>query len=145
LPRQAPPSPINGVCVPQRKYDKGIGRDDPSNRGCVLFIREDGTYLPVKEASEKIYGTLMDQDLPVLDGAGLTVTVRFEVNKHVILGDTGVHLVAQWPGYQSKEYLVSLLRLCYREEAEIQSSAAGRRLAWRASKGPPAQACHRNC
>ncbi|KAF9784364.1 hypothetical protein BJ322DRAFT_844428 [Thelephora terrestris] len=101
---KAPPSPINGVCVPQRKYDKGTGRDDPKNQGRVVFIREDGTYLPVKEALEKIYGTLMDQNLLVLDKAGLSVMVRFEVNKHTILGDTDVHLVAQWPGYRSKEY-----------------------------------------
>ncbi|KAF9784361.1 hypothetical protein BJ322DRAFT_844285 [Thelephora terrestris] len=84
---EAPPSPINGVCVPQRKYDKGTGRSDPNNQDRVLFLREDGTYLPVKEALEKRYGSLMDQNLPVLDEAGLTVTVRFE-----------------WPGYQSKEY-----------------------------------------
>lgn len=76
------------MCVPQRVYNKGTGRGNPDNQGWVLFIREDGSYLPVQEALDKNYGSLMDQDSPVLDGTGLTVIIRFEVNKPAIFGDT---------------------------------------------------------
>jgi hypothetical protein len=86
--RQAPPSPANGVCVPQRTYDKGTGWDDPNNQERVVFIREDGTYLPVKEALEEIYGSLKDKDTPALVEVGDTMIIRFEVNEPSTFRDT---------------------------------------------------------
>ena len=89
LLRQSWPSPGNGVCVPQRVYGYGTGRDNSQTRDLEFFFRGDGSYLPVKEALENNYGShgLMGRDSPALVGAGLTLTVRFEVKKLAISCD----------------------------------------------------------
>ena len=78
---QAPLSQQNGVCVPQKKYEKGIGRDLPNNQSVVLFVRQDGSYIPVTAAVGGDYDGLIDQNTSTLNEAGLTITLRFEVNR----------------------------------------------------------------
>ncbi|KAF9784362.1 hypothetical protein BJ322DRAFT_1109084 [Thelephora terrestris] len=98
LPPQgsALPSPQNGVCVPQRSYSAGASLDDhPGNQPRVPFIRADGSYLPVKEALAGVYGSLIHRDSSVLGEAGPVVNIRFE-----------------WPGYQSKDYLLRTIDWC---------------------------------
>jgi hypothetical protein len=88
LPRQASPSPQNGVCIPQRRYSAGTSLDNPGNQAGVPFIRGDGSYLPVKEALAGVYGSLIHRDSSVLGEAGPVVTIRFEVNKPTTFRDT---------------------------------------------------------
>ena len=78
---QVPLSQQNGVCVPQKKYEKGAGRDHPNNQNIVLFIRKDGSYIPVTAALSEDYDGLINRDISALDGAGFTITLRFEVNR----------------------------------------------------------------
>jgi len=44
-----------------------------------VFVREDGSYLPVTAALKEDYTGLVGRDLPVFSGAGYTVTIQFEV------------------------------------------------------------------
>ena len=70
----------NGVCIPQRRYGKGAGRDLLDNQRLVLFNREDGSYIPVPAAVAGNYVGLVCRDLPAFGEAGFTITIRFEVN-----------------------------------------------------------------
>ena len=47
----------------------------------MVFVRQDGSYIPVTAAVLGDYEGLVNRDLPVLDPAGFTITVRFEVNR----------------------------------------------------------------
>lgn len=68
------------MCVPQKKYEKGAGRDLPTSQNLVLFVRQDGSYIPVTTAALPDYSGLVNRDLSVLAETGFTITVRFEVN-----------------------------------------------------------------
>ena len=46
----------------------------------VLFLREDGSFIPAPDAMAGDYTGLVDRDLPALGEAGFTITLRFEVN-----------------------------------------------------------------
>ena len=80
---QASLTPQHGVCIPQKKYAKGAGRDLPTNQNVVLFIRQDGSYIPVPAAVEGDYAGLINRDITALDETvvGFTITLRFEVNR----------------------------------------------------------------
>lgn len=97
---QTLPTLKNGVCVPQKPYRKGVGRDSPL-RDLVVFFRQDGSYIPVKEALEENYDGLILRDVPTLGGTGHTVTIRFEVNTLVVLGDTTVLIYCAVAGLSS--------------------------------------------
>jgi len=86
------PSPQNGVCIPQRMYRRGAGRGSVNNQGLVLFLREDGSFIPVDTALRKEYTGLICRDVPALTEAGGTVTLRFE-----------------WPGYPPHEYQLRMI------------------------------------
>jgi len=91
-PAQMQLSQKNGVCVPQRRYEKGAGRNLLTNQNLVLFTREDGSYIPVAAALKGEYTGLVCRDLPVLSEAGFTITLRFEVNgSHCPWRDAGTH------------------------------------------------------
>lgn len=75
------------MCVPQRRYSRGIGSGDPKNRGLEIFLREDGSYLPVRGAVEGKYDGLMNKDSLVLVDVGNTVMTRFEVNRFTTFVD----------------------------------------------------------
>jgi len=77
--RSIPPSRRNGVLIPQRMYEHGTGRGLPNNRDPVLFVRHDGSYMPVTAALSRDYSGLIDRDLEVL-GAYEAINVRFEVS-----------------------------------------------------------------
>jgi len=91
---QISPSLQNGVCIPQRVYEKGAGRDIPDNRNLVLFVRQDGSYILVPAAMGGDYVGLVNRDLPALTGAGVTITLRFEVcDTSRTRQHTGAHLL----------------------------------------------------
>jgi len=46
-----------------------------------VFVRQDGSYIPVTTAVLGDYGGLVNRDIPVLTETGFTITVRFEVNR----------------------------------------------------------------
>lgn len=46
-----------------------------------MFVRQDGSYIPVSAALGGDYTGLLDRDLPALPEAGYTITLRFEVNR----------------------------------------------------------------
>ena len=54
----------------------------PGTPNLVTFVRQDGTYIPVKAALEGDYAGLIDYDIPAFGpDAGYTIKVRFEVNR----------------------------------------------------------------
>jgi len=67
------------VCVPQKRYGTGAGRALLTNQNLVLFVREDGSYIPVTAALAEDYSGLVGRDLPVFGEAGYTITIQFEV------------------------------------------------------------------
>lgn len=77
---QMPTSRQNGVCIPQRRYDKGADRGLPTSQVLVLFALQDGSYIPVTAAMEGDHAGLIDRNLPALGEARYTITLRFEVN-----------------------------------------------------------------
>jgi len=79
-------SRLNGVCIPQRKYDKGASRGAPNHQNLVPFLRQDGTYISVNAALREDYAGLVARDIPGLSGAGYTISLRLE-----------------WPGYPSQD------------------------------------------
>ncbi|KAF9653229.1 hypothetical protein BDM02DRAFT_3182774 [Thelephora ganbajun] len=89
------PSRQNGVCIPQKKYEKGAGRGAPNNQNLVLFVRQDGSYLPVIAALDENYDGLVNRDLQALGEAGFTIIIRFE-----------------WPGYVSQDFQVRTFDWC---------------------------------
>ncbi|KAF9793476.1 hypothetical protein BJ322DRAFT_131219 [Thelephora terrestris] len=91
----APHAPDNGVCVPQRPYKNGTAREDPKHRHRVLFMLEDGSYLPLIRALEERYSGLMNRDIQVLVEVGDTLMIRIE-----------------WPGYPSKGSQLRTLDWC---------------------------------
>ena len=69
------------MCIPQRRYERGAGRDLPNNQGLVLFVRQDGSYISMTAALRGYYAGLVNRDLPALpQEAGYTITLRLEVN-----------------------------------------------------------------
>ena len=85
---QTRPSKLNGVCIPQRKYDKGAARGAPNHQNLVPFVRQDGTYISVDAAIRGDYAGLVLRDIPGLYGAGYTITLRFEVSRSAALCET---------------------------------------------------------
>jgi len=77
---QTQPSQNNGVCIPQRRYEKGADRNLLTNQNLVLFAWEDGLYIPVAAALKGKYTGLVCCDLLMLSKAGFTITLQFEVN-----------------------------------------------------------------
>ena len=69
------------MCIPQKKYAKGAGRDLPTSQNLVLFVREDRSFISVTAAVGEDYTGLVSRDIPALDTAGFTITVRFEVGR----------------------------------------------------------------
>ena len=78
---QTRPSKLNGVCIPQRKYDKGAARGAPNYQNLVPFVRQDGTYISVNAAIGEDYAGLVARDIPGLCAAGYTITLRLEVSR----------------------------------------------------------------
>jgi len=74
-------SQINGVCVPQRRYGRGTGRGVTAHQNFLLFVRQDGTYIPVIAALANDYTGLVARDFPVFSDAGFTITLRYEVSR----------------------------------------------------------------
>ena len=74
--------------MPQRLYSLGAGRNDPNNKHVLLFILENGLYLPVTMALNRHYTGLIDRDTQVLVENGDTVMIRMEVKNHISLRDT---------------------------------------------------------
>lgn len=74
-PPQTSPSLKNGVCIPQKRYRKGADGDDPANQNLVLFVWEDGSFIPVAMALEKDYTGLVNSDLLGLGETGFMITV----------------------------------------------------------------------
>ena len=74
---QTLPSQINGVCIPQRIFSEGTLYGH--NQNTVLFIRLDGTYIPVDAALNRNYTGLIGRNEPVFAGAGYTITLRLKV------------------------------------------------------------------
>ena len=75
------PSLQSGVYIPQQRYKRGAGSGHPENQGSVRFVRDDGSYLPAAVALEGHCVGLVNRNCPVLEEAGFTVTLRFEVNR----------------------------------------------------------------
>ena len=46
----------------------------------MLFVRKDDSHIPVTAALAEDYTGLFNRDLPVLDMAGYTITIRFEAS-----------------------------------------------------------------
>jgi len=78
---QTSTSQINGVCVPQRRYGRGTGRGAPAHQNLLLFVREDGSYIPVVAALANDCAGLVARDFPVFSDAGFTITLRYEVSR----------------------------------------------------------------
>ena len=76
------------MCVPQRLYSRGAGRNDPNNKRALPFILEDGSYFPVTMALGRQYTGLIDRDSQVLVENGDTVMIRMEVKNHISLCNT---------------------------------------------------------
>ena len=85
---QAPSSQLNGICIPQRKYDKGAARGCPNYQNLVPFVREDGTYIPVNAALQGNFIGLVARDVPGLNEAGFTISLRLEVSRSPALYET---------------------------------------------------------
>ena len=90
---QTRPSRLNGVCIPQRRYDKGAARGAPNYQNLVPFVRQDGTYISVNAAIEGNYAGLVARDIPGLYAAGYTITLRLEVSRPPTLCKT-IELIA---------------------------------------------------
>ena len=85
---QTPSSQLNGICIPQRKYDKGAARGAPNHQNLVPFVREDRTYIPVDAAIRGDYTGLVARDVPGLYQAGYTISLRLEVSGSPVLYET---------------------------------------------------------
>jgi hypothetical protein len=114
--------------VPQRRYNKGAGRENAENQDVVIFIQDNGSYLRVTKALRGDYTGLIGRDQEVLPGAGYTISVRFEVNKPIILSNILISSIAQWPGYPPKVYQVSWLIWCPRKWLRPEIPDPGPRL-----------------
>ena len=92
---------MNGICIPQKKYEKGAGHGAPTHQNLVPFVRQDGTFISVSAALAGDYTGLVARDLLVLGESGFTITLRFEVSGFPRpRRDNGLDsMVAQWPGY----------------------------------------------
>ena len=96
--------------IPQRRYGKGTGRNNPENQGMILFLRKDGSHFPLSAALREDYSGLVLRDLPV--PGGITLTLRVEVGKsYHSLCQTDAHWLEQWPGYPPQDFQVSWLVL----------------------------------
>lgn len=99
----------NGMQLPQNRYGKGAGRDHPDNQNIVLFVRQDGSFITVPAAAEGDYTGLVCRDLPALNEAGFTITLRFEVNGSSRYQPHWYLFVAQLLGYPPQDFQVSWL------------------------------------
>ena len=71
------------MCVPQRLYTTRSNRDVIHDRRKLLFILEDGLYLPVTMALVERYTGLMDRNSQVLAEAAEVVKIRIEVKDRI--------------------------------------------------------------
>ena len=46
-----------------------------------MFIREDGSYIPVPAAVDGNFNGLVNRDIPALDEAGFTISLRLTVSR----------------------------------------------------------------
>ena len=99
---QTLPSQLNGVYIPQRKYNKGAGRGFPNYQNLVPFLRQDGTYISVDAAIQGDCAGLLAPDVPALSNAGYTVTLRFEVSRPPLLRDNRTDCLRSGPGTRRK-------------------------------------------
>ena len=104
---QTSPSLQNGVCIPQRRFGKGASHDHPTNQNLVLFIRQDGSYIPLTAAMGGDFTGLVNRDTSAFDMAGFTITLRFEVNRPNLPWGCWYSLIPQWPGYSSQDFQAS--------------------------------------
>lgn len=58
-----------------------MGRDVPNHQNLVLFVRTDGSYVPLTAALDKDYVGLVGRDDPGLVDAGFMITLRLDVNR----------------------------------------------------------------
>jgi len=75
------PSLRSGVYIPQKRYGKRTGGGFLHDPGLVVFIRGDGSYIPVVDALAGNCDGLVDRDDSGLAQSGYTITLRFEVNR----------------------------------------------------------------
>ena len=99
---QSRPSRLNGVCIPQRRYDKGAARGSPNYQNLVPFVRQDGSYISVNAAIEGNHAGLLTPDVPGLYAAGFTITLRLEVSKSPALCDNRTNRWRSGPGTRHK-------------------------------------------
>ena len=78
-----------------------------SDQNLVLFVREDGSYIPLTAAMEGDFTGLADRDTSAFDTAGFTITLRFEVNRPNLPRGCWCSLIPQWPGYPSRDFQAS--------------------------------------
>jgi len=93
--------------LPQHRYGKGAGRDHLDNQNLVMFVRQDGSFIPVPAAVNGDHTDLVSRDLPALGEAGFTITLRFEVNGPSRSRSHWDLFVAQLLGYPPQEFQVS--------------------------------------
>jgi len=125
LPPQVAPSQQNGVCIPQKRYEMDAGCDLLDNQRLVLFIQEDGSYIPVPAAVGEDYTSLVCCDLPAFGEAGFTITLQFEVGRMCHhWWCTGIHCctVAR---VSTPRFPGGLTHISHHEESETQNFSCG--------------------
>ena len=104
---QAARSQQNGVQLPQNRYGKGSGRSHLDNQNIVMFVRQDGSFIPVPAAASGDHTGLVCRDLPALGEVGFTITIRFEVDEPSSSRSRWYLFVAQLLGYEPQDFQVS--------------------------------------
>ena len=74
------PSQGNGVCIPQTGYENRASLIFPNTQSSVLFIRQDGSYIPVTAALDGDYSGLVNRDLPALGEGIFSVMLQLQVS-----------------------------------------------------------------